>query len=539
MQLKQSVTFFMMPFRIDGAVTAATLKDSIWQPCAISFDKSKLFEHVGRILNPDRSQADSSFSYDYYALKPEAKAVRSMLSKTMAIRTKGDDGSLQTIPFTLGQAEETVGPESFFSPKLIICNEAGIGMLMLSVQMSQQNAPGVFTLEHLMALNYALFKTYPADSSQTQPIYLSTQTDVLSVQASLQEADEQQRRKLESRLKGQMASLPDKAAVINEALLRQPGATDWSADVTAWSWNMGELTARLMHDLRGQYHRFDDFRLHVFTYLQVGESECGDSLRDDFIRIVMVQNHNYQVLADTAGKDASHVEQTFRNIYIGASEEGGGILTLLPDDGDRQEQGTFVADFMYSTLTQSYLWTYLMAQMQRFTLLNMETRLTSYNFNRGNTGETRNKLRRLIRQLTACKVNSQFVDISDHRQQNQFYRLCTRCLRLTEQQRNVEQKVDSLREYLEMLTEQGNEAMERRKTNLAHWLAVGGGVLALFSSMLDSWDLFDENHLDLMSAGLPAVLHGFFVLGCLIVVGIAVWLVVDSYLNSAASTSRR
>ena len=545
MALRQNISILMMPFHAtEGHQLCVPSHDSIWSECQMAFDKGKLYTHIRQFLQPT-PDSTNSYRYQYFSLSEKAGAIKEMLRKPMCIDTTGPNGQPSFLHFTLGQAEASRAErernaqkkgqatvqldetqESFFSPKLILCPNAGVGMLMLSIQLTADTSQHP-DISQLIDLNYALFKTYPPESTQTQPILLKTQADVMTINSLLAnpapDADPKDLQQRQRQMLGQQKSLPAKQQAIDQALAgaKRPAGKD-----SQWSWNMAELTDRLMLEFQGSYERFDPYRLHVFTYLQVDQSDMSIKLLDNFTRILKLQNRNYMVMPEKG-----LYEQTFQNIYMGSTVEGGGIMTLLPSNNTDSESQTFIADFMNSSLSQSYLWTYMMVQMQRHTLLHIEQQLTTHKYLTQNSSENRNRLRKLITQATQNKVNACFIDISDHTQHNRFHTLCRRNMKVALYADSIEKKLASLKEYLEMLTDEQTELIAKRRTAIERWITIIGAVFALFSSTYDAYGLLDQDHLGLYNQDTPAWLRHCIILGSIAIVTFVFYLLARTYVS--------
>ena len=61
--------------------------------------------------------------------------------------------------------------------------------------------------------------------------------------------------------------------------------------------------------------------------------------------------------------------RTFNNIFVGASVEGGAMLTLSAPEDDVKGASTFISNFAKASLLKRYLWVYLMVVLQRHALL--------------------------------------------------------------------------------------------------------------------------------------------------------------------------
>lgn len=620
-------SFLMMPFYFDDATKITPKgKDSIWEVCNMTLDKGKLYNHIQRFIqSSERGKGD----YQYYSLKDggPAKFIRNMLEMPMQIPCRKQKSTPFSFRFNLEKKD------SFFSPKLVICANARVGVLILSVSIiSEKNQQS--TIRQLCDLNYALFKTYKKSDSQKEStqnahIYLRRQIDAIEdkmdvikqyklkiseweekennarqqicewrkreeelkyIINSAKEEKEKKRaiRKLEKAqvgIKGAERTINEKHSEKNkEELLKlmeeirssvgddiindiktidnalQPVERHCNEnDEVLHYWTMLELTERLMDEFgHDSYCRFNPYRLHPFTYLRLNQNLFTPIVLDDFIRIINVQNRNYQVLSENS---KNLYEQTFRNIYMGSSTEGGGIMTLLPEhevaktgtkrdkaietENDEDQPYEFIKNFHNSSLSQGYIWIYLMVFVQRCTLLGVEKELSRFNFdenyynNEDNTPQKREQLRILIKRMTQNEINTYFVDISDHTHHNKFYRLCSRNLQIEEYFTDVRRKTRTLKEYLSQLMDQRNEEMIARSEKITRIITIAGIVFALFSGLNDAFDLLGDDKLSLnyIIKGLPTLVHHLLIVLFFLLVPLLSWLLMNKYLHSSSKNN--
>ncbi len=598
-----SYTFLMMPFYFDDAEKMIPKGEkSIWEECNMIIDKGKLYNHIQKFM---QSNSNGKGDYQYFSLKNEgyAKVIRDMMGMPMTVvkRKQEAETSVVTFRFCLEKSD------SFFSPKLVICANARVGVLILPVCLMGDDGQQT-TIYKLLDLNYALFKTYKKndtqkDSTQNAHIFLKEQYDALAImddttrdslkktQQKIKEwthdkdkasqdirhaKKENKRRGAERKLKVSTEKLKelnaqlqillepvrlqagndtlDNIRTINQAL--QPVDRHCKEqDELLRYWTMLELTERLMNEFSCDYYqRFNPFRMHPFTYLRLNQSQFTTDVFDDFIRIVNVQNRNYQVVSEN---NKNLYEQTFRNIYMGSSTEGGGIMTLLPHkemegtvpiegkkneiENDEENPYDFIKNFHNSSLSQGYIWIYLMVFMQRCTLLGIEKELSKFDFNdnakgnEDNTPQKREQLRNLIKRMTQNEINTYFVDISDHTHHNKFYRLCSRNLLIKEYFTDVQRKTRTLKEYLSQLMDQQNEEMVARSEKITRVITIAGIVFALFSGLNDAFDLLGDEKISLNSIiqGLPIIAHHLIIILIFLLVPLLSWLLMNKYLHSS------
>lgn len=606
-------TFLMMPFYFDEAEKMMPKGEkSIWEECNMTIDKGKLYNHIQKFIQSNNS---GKGDYQYFSLKKEgtAKAIREMLKMPMTVvkRRQEAEANVVTFRFCLEKSD------SFFSPKLVICANARVGVLILPVSLVGDGGQRA-TIYKLCDLNYALFKTYKKndiqkDSTQNAHIFLKEQYDALAMmddimrdrlkktQQKIKEwthdkdmaSQDVRHAKKENKRKGAERKLKvstDKLKELNAQLqtllepVRKQAGSDTLGNIRTVDqalqpvdrhckeqdellhyWTMLELTERLMNEFNHDcYQRFNPFRMHPFTYLRLSQSQFTPDVFDDFIRIVNVQNRNYQVMSEN---NKNLYEQTFRNIYMGSSTEGGGIMTLLPEpatdiklDDNKEDEieknivgndedtpYDFIKNFHNSSLSQGYIWIYLMVFVQRCTLLEIEKELSRFDFNdnllgnEDNTPQKREQLRRLIKRMAQNEINTYFVDISDHTHHNKFYKLCSRNLMIKEYFTDVQRKTRTLKEYLSQLTDQRNEEMVARSEKITRVITIAGIVFALFSGLNDAFDLLGNEKLSLSSItqGLPIIVHHVIVILIFLLVPLLSWLLMNKYLHSTGKDNSK
>ncbi len=242
---------------------------------------------------------------------------------------------------------------------------------------------------------------------------------------------------------------------------------------------------------------------------------------------------------------------------MGSSTEGGGIMTLLPHkemegtvpiegkkneiENDEENPYDFIKNFHNSSLSQGYIWIYLMVFMQRCTLLGIEKELSKFDFNdnakgnEDNTPQKREQLRNLIKRMAQNEINTYFVDISDHTHHNKFYRLCSRNLLIKEYFTDVQRKTRTLKEYLSQLMDQQNEEMVARSEKITRVITIAGIVFALFSGLNDAFDLLGDEKISLNSIiqGLPIIAHHLIIILIFLLVPLLSWLLMNKYLHSS------
>ena len=217
----------------------------------------------------------------------------------------------------------------------------------------------------------------------------------------------------------------------------------------------------------------------------------------DFIRIVRGEHANFQIVDNV--HERVYV-QSFRNIYMGASVEGSSILTLR----SRNDDGKFIERFKEKSVDKRYFWIYILAYIQRMSLLNMVRELGGIdNTKDGNIIVPLRNLRDLYKRLSRIQVNTFYSAVSDISQHNQFYRLCTRNLGVELLLDEVDNKMNILNKCLQQEYDEQKEKMQKddarqrqqeadAKERFGVYITLSVLLLAVFSGLKDLFDLLHE-----------------------------------------------
>lgn len=604
---EKAFTFFMMPFYIKGGQPFIFDQNSDWERLKMNIDKGILYSHIQEFISKSvmedkktgklpSDQELATHDFHIYSLSQKSDRFKGMMDydtehAIIEKRTVGGKKVSQSITFRFNNSEKDLS--SFFSPKLIICPNAQVGVLLFSIEMT-----GNKDLESLSKLNYALFKTFKEDSSQSSHIYLLHQVKMIKQEEEIDilRKNINKRilsiRKLTERLKypkSENAKTNDENLIlqnretlrkeyneykreneqfiltckeklqkkesftnqidsINRALERNTHNKGYNIrDLLDYYWSMRQLTDSLMSNFNGKYIRADEFRLHVFTYLQVNKETGQDpDLLSDFSRIIHCQDQDYFTLPISYGQNV--YEQLFENVYVGSSVEGGGVLTILKGSGD-----DFMKNFDSGPLVHSYLWVYLLVIMQRHTLLQMSRELAEeYGYSGDDLDSRLLHLRELTRKMSKTKINTYFTDVSDHSHLNALYLFCCINLSINRYFVDVDNKLATLKETLEQLHDEKMVELEqrqkqeqekqtkiqqkrlflekehdRRQQNVTKWIGVVAVILTLFSALSDSYDLFGKDKLNWIPDSLSSLCHLLLLFGAFSIVGTITWKIIE------------
>ena len=586
--IEKSYTFFMMPFYIKEHQEIKPAEKSIWQRAQMNIDKGILYSHIQEFLSRsvmvDKQTGalpadDTLATHDYhiYSLSEHSKRFTDIMGSAdehaiFVKKTVDGEKVEQHLTFRFNNLKNDY--PLFFSPKLIICPNAQVGLLVFSIELS-----GNKNVEDLIKLNYALFKTYQQESTQSVPIYLPRQIKLIKEKSQIDF-----RRKLISKkiktirmLRQRIAkadndnaktNADDNIARINEEISKEyleyknaneqfiltcqkilkekqdfldkmtsidkamgepiPTTGYHTKDVLSHHWIMRQLTDSLMAEFKGKYERADDYRLHVFTYLQATpEASLDPSLMDDFSRIIRCQDQDYLALPTSLENDI--YKQLFENVYIGSAVEGGGVLTFQKGPGD-----DFMMSFDRGPLVHSYLWVYLLVIMQRHTLLQMSRKLAEeYGYSGKDLNSRLKNLRQLTEKMSKTKINTYFPDVSDHSHLNAIYQFCSNNLAVNKYFIDVDNKLSTLKETLEQLHDEQMEAykktereMDKVQNKIVKWVAVFALALTWFSCLNDSFDYF-SNFRSINAERTSSIIYAAKVIGIVIATMVIAWRIVD------------
>ena len=456
-EIDQSISFFIFPFTFDsngghsiiGIDNFQLPNDSIWKPLNMRLENDVFFPHIQSFLQK--------------SVKGEEGKLNQMKSCDLFIYSINDKdweqnflGKRNTyVMERRGEKADFFFPNStptFESPKLVIYPDASVGILIIPIEMKRDVGmkatdikTGVLnpqTMEGLMSFNYQMHKT---DEQMPQLRY--------------QEPDNL-KDEFKHHFYEKMEKLSKMLDVDYDKQKKMPLFFD-----------LATLANKLLSLMGTAYSLANKKRCHVFTYIH--SKDDGDLTKEEhdiFLRISRCEGSSYQII-----DNSNAVFQTFKNIYLAASVEGGAMMV----NGDSD----FFNNFKTDSLQKRYIWLYLLAIIQRYSLINMSKAI-------GNIDDVNDKkkiislqrLRDLSDRLARIKVNTCFADVSDYRQHNEFYQFCFKGLGVTRLLGDMEQKMETLGDCLKQKADKHSE-------NLQLLLAIIVAFLTVFSGCNDGFEL--------------------------------------------------
>lgn len=469
-ELDQAISFFIFPFTLENGDDNSILgfddfqlpKDSLWKLINMKNEEDVFFDHIQSFLqksvNGEDGKLNEKKSCDLF--------IYSIADKKWEQNFMGGRNIYEMI---IGERKVDFffpnHTSTFESPKLIVYPDASVGILIIPIEMvfgDKRKELLAKNMVDLMDFNYNLHK-------------IDNQKPQLFCQIPNNLNDDYRHHFWKK-----MATLSDMLGVPYDPQKEETLCFDLPA-----------FAHRLLSFMGMNYRFTNRKRCHVLTYMHsVNDEKSTPEEMEDFLRISRCENHKYQIIdMDKA------VLNTFKNIYVSVSVEGGAIMTngRIP----------FFQDFKTDTFQKRYMWLYVLAIIQRYSLINMSKAI-------GEIDDTNDKqktvslqrLRDLSDRLVRIKVNTCFSDVSDYKQHNDFYHFCIRKLGVTRLLRDMEQKMVALGDCLKQKADKNSE-------NLQFLLALFVAILTIFSGCNDGFEFF-KNLFNVGDTCNPSLLIGIY-----------------------------
>ena len=453
--LDQSISFFIIPFTMGRSVEKTVLgiddfqlpQGSIWKLINMRNEGDVFFSHIQNFL----LQSVSGNEGEQNKIKSSDLFIYSIVDKDWG-QIFGNQSIYEMEKD--GRKAEFFFPNftpTFESPKLIVYPDASVGILMIPIEMKRSedgagdnvNNFNPMSMEDLMDFNYCIHKI---DNQKPRLVY--------QIPKNLKE-------EYRHHFFDKMEKVSKTLGVAYEKQKEEP-----------LSFDLLKLAEKLLSLMGTNYEFTNKKRCHVLTYMHSNsDEELTPEEKGDLLRISRCENKKYQIIENDKA-----ILQTFKNIYLLVSVEGSALMT----NGNLQ----FLLDFKTDTFQKRYLWLYLLAIIQRYSLINMSKAI-------GEIDDTNDKqktvslrrLRDLSDRLVRIKVNTCFSDVSDYKQHNDFYHFCIRKLGVTRLLHDLEQKMATLGECLK-------QKADKRSENMQLLLAIFVAFLTVFSGCNDGFEFF-------------------------------------------------
>ncbi len=339
--------------------------------------------------------------------------------------------------------------KGFKAPHLFVYDSGNIGILTFCIEITEKRK----TIEKLKLLNYHLHKIHnpmcrcvcPALSISTKRVFENDDE-----KKNAEETFRQYRSYMTPH------SLPNQVSSDYEF--------DWNIRSLIDMWIGEEPNIRL----------FSDMRIHLFTYCQIDDTAEGVIFRKDIIpdlfRLSRCVNDKY-LLPFHQMETEGGMLQSFDNIYIASSIEGTAFCAV-----SKKENAGFISQ-MDGNIRLRYLWIYLLAIIQRYTLLNLTRQMTKLSSHKKDKS-----IQSIIEVIRDTRMYCYYTDVSPYTQHNQFYQHCCKCLHIKELFDDIESKADIFN-----LLITNNQEKKQRQLN---WIVGIMTILQAGSAVFEIWKNF-------------------------------------------------
>jgi len=452
LQLEKAYTFFMVPFyyETENAVPNINEKETIWIK---DTDKISNEGEDGDVLYPyimnflQGQMGDNHLEQDHLNIfhlntDKESSWYKNLWSPianytNVAYIPNGKNENKENI-FCLIQFQILSGDaDGFKAPHLFIYKAAKIGILTFCVSLSGKNK----SINDLKTLNYHLHKINKPTCRCVSP--------KLCINDKRKFEDDNERINAENVLKETRKMI----APYDESEVYSP--------YEDFSWDTKGLVDLMLKDV--SHNLFSNIRMHVFTYCQIDDSQeevlSKQNLIPELLKLSRCVSDKYLLPFEQLEKDGATFE-SFENIYYASSVEGTAIIAV-----SKKSNKGFISQ-MDGNIRQRYLWIYMLAIIQRYTLLNMNRQLMEID-----SANDEKKLWNLIDTIKNVKIRCYYTDVSPYTQHSQFYQLCCRNLHIREAFDEIEEKTNALNMTISHDLEKG-----QRRLNLVV------GILTVFQA---------------------------------------------------------
>lgn len=312
----------------------------------------------------------------------------------------------RTLSFNILSSDE----QGFKAPHLFVYRTAKIGILTFCVELAGDKK----NISDLKQLNYYLHKIFKPTCRCSSPN--------LSINEKRRFASNEERDAAETKLRKV------------RHYIKPYDETEEYSPYKYFTWDMKGFIDLLLTDV--DCHLFSNIRMHVFTYCQIDDSDkellTNDDILPDLLRLSRCVSDKYMLPFDELERSGATL-QSFENIYYASSVEGTAIIAVA-----KKANKGFVSQ-LDGNIRLRYLWIYMLAVVQRYTLLNMNRQLIQVA-----SENDESKLWDLIKTIKEVKIRCYHTDVSPYTQHSQFYQLCCKNLHVKEVFHEIDTKTKAL-----------------------------------------------------------------------------------------------
>lgn len=439
--LVENISIFFVPFYFNGE--KPELAD-MWveesEKLTDERDGNTIYPHIMSFLQGQMEKESLSNSHLHvYSIADDKRPIVAKFWNKFAANSHtievGDDPDKHAVTFKFVNNQHDI-----LSPHLFIYETAKVGFLSYSIYLDNKNA----TIEDLKLVNYQLHKIFhPLTPCVCNNFVLKgTETD-------------QVRLAKENQIKTVQQLIGDEA-------------------FPTW-------TTRTLYQLFiKEGTLFSTARMHVFTYCSVNDEKNELSEKDlfaDLVQLSRCENSKYMPI-QTDEQLKNGILRTFDNTMICSSLEGTAYIAIL-----KPKNKAFFSNYK-SIIALRYLWMYILAVIQRYSLVNIDRILTEFVTNHNSPVQKRNEqLWQTLETIQEVKVKCHFTDISPYTQHNDFYSYCCDKLHVNISYNEVDKKTKALNlitsHNIQLIHEEEQVQQEQQENKLNLFLAILAALQAI------------------------------------------------------------
>ena len=415
--LEKAYTFYMLPFYYESTSIETKGLMSLWEPenRKISDEGSGtnvLYPYIMEFLQGQTcgNTTDTPETLRTFRLKVDKNSVRNRVfwekfvhhSHIAYIPTPKED---EATPISFNILSES--EEGFKAPHMFVYESAKIGILTFCIELARKEK----TIEQLKLLNYYLHKIHNPICRCVCP--------ALTINKHRTFENDYERVKAEEYLRQARTYITPHDENKEFSPYQE---FDWDIRALIRMWIAGEKHIRL----------FSDMRLHLFTYCQIDDTKTNaiskEVILPDLFRLSRCVNDKYLLPFDKIEEEGGML-QSFENVYIASSVEGCAFIAV-----SQKENHGFISQ-MDGNVRLRYIWVYMLAIIQRYTLLNMSRQMIMVNAHRKTIWD-------IIKVVKNTKTNCYYTDVSPYTQHNQFYQLCCKNMHIKDLFDEIQNKTE-------------------------------------------------------------------------------------------------
>lgn len=422
--LKNAYTFFMVPFYYHGNDWDEIHKNNLgkWIPIKDElYNKDDvLYPYIMDLFKQKNDTQKTRLQiYEFDAKDIGSSSLlfveRILGKKNVAVIAKNanEQKSPTTISFILKE-------KGNFAPHIFISPSANIGILTFAIELESYN-----TIDNLKLLNYYLQKRDEVEKYQCVCVRPDKQAEIKSVD-DLHDA---------------ASNIPDLWKKNEYGKVCNQFKTKNNIDFVCW--DIKDFVDCLLANMKcepgkPQLKYFSKDRIHTFTFCSLDDPQNSldeKAITPDLLRLSRSVVDSYMLPYDLLEKQGA-VLRTYDNIFFSSAMEGSAMLCIA-----KPENKSFIGN-IHNTFNRQYFLVYLLVLIQRYTLLNLERRITEFESTEKNDDEI---LWNLINVICRIKVNCYYTDVSIYTHHSQFYQHCCKNLRVPEIFKEIDEKVELLK----------------------------------------------------------------------------------------------